>query len=163
MRSREREREGKFSRHHSGWYAHRMKVVLHQLVAWSWSLVIFYCILPCPVHNNRPKKTTASEFKEVYNVPYTSMAKNKRKTHISKQYHSSSYKVHNLLPTYKFDSPPLKFLTLENELCSELFSYLISKLMSTFWNKKWSQTGKCLILGHNQDTSFLPLSTKTCF
>lgn len=59
------------------WYAHRMKVVLHQLVAWSWRLVVFNRILPRPVHDNRPKKTTASEFKEVYNVPYTTMAKNR--------------------------------------------------------------------------------------
>jgi hypothetical protein len=39
-------------------------------------LVIFYCILPGPVHNNRTKEATASKFEEVYNIPYTSMAKN---------------------------------------------------------------------------------------
>lgn len=97
----ERERE-KFSGTTQIWYAHRMKVVLHQLVAWSWSLVIFNCVLPCPVHNDRPKKTTASEFKEVYNVPYTSMAKNKIKPHVNKQYHSSFNKVH-VVSFYKFN------------------------------------------------------------
>lgn len=52
---------------------HRIKMSLHQLVPRSWYLVIFYCILPGPVHDNRTKEATASKFKEVYNIPYTSM------------------------------------------------------------------------------------------
>ena len=53
----------------------RIKMLLHELVPRSWYLVIFYCILPGPVHDNRTKEATASKFKEVYNIPYTSMAK----------------------------------------------------------------------------------------
>lgn len=127
----EREREN-FSGTTQIWYAHRMKVVLHKLVAWSWSLVILYCILPCPVHDNRPKKTTASEFKEVYNIPYTSMAKNKRKTHVSKQYHNSSNNVQHFLSIYKFDCSLFTFLTVENQFSSQYLNLLMSK----FWNEK---------------------------
>lgn len=53
---------------------HRIKMLLHELVPRSWYLVIFYCILPGPVHDNRTKEATASKFKEVYNIPHTSMA-----------------------------------------------------------------------------------------
>lgn len=52
---------------------HRIKMLLHQLVPRSRYLVIFYCILPGPVHDNRTKEATASKFKEVYNIPYTSV------------------------------------------------------------------------------------------
>lgn len=54
---------------------HMIKMFLNELVPRSRYLVIFYCILPGPVHDNRTKEATASKFKEVYNIPYTSMAK----------------------------------------------------------------------------------------
>lgn len=60
-------------RHHSATLFPRIKMLLHKLVPRSWYLVIFYSILPGPVHDNRTKEATASKFKEVYNIPYTSV------------------------------------------------------------------------------------------
>lgn len=52
---------------------------LHQLVARAGRLVVFYCVLRCPVYRHGPEQATAADLEEIYKVPETTVAGKERR------------------------------------------------------------------------------------
>lgn len=95
-----------------------------------WSYSIVYCLVQSTITGRKRPQHLNSKKSIMFLIhPWLKPEQNKN---VSKQHHSLS-KTRCFLSTYKFNSSPFKFLTIENQFCYQLSQCL---LMSKFWNKK---------------------------